>query len=224
MLKSLVQHSLAHLGYEIRSTRPERQVFLQDPVFLELFGRVRAQTVSQVDRCFVLYQLALATAAVPGHVAELGVYKGGTAKLLGEVLKASGKRIYLFDSFSGMPWTEPDQALEQRQFADVTLGGVQAYLSDYPAMRFRPGFFPDTSSGLEHERFSLVYLDADQYESTKSGLEFFYPRMSCAGVILVDDYGSSHWTGVREAVDRFAESVANRAIITVPYQAMLIKH
>jgi O-methyltransferase len=223
-MKSLIQRMLAPFGYQIQSTRSERKLFLRDPPFLALYEQVRSNTVTQIDRCFMLYQAALATASLPESVAELGVYKGGTAKLWGEVLKNHGKRIYLFDNFSGMPWTEKDTESHDAMFEDVTLANVQEYLKDYPAMDFRPGFFPDTARGLENEKFSLVYLDADLYESTKNGLEFFYPRMVYGGIILFDDYGSHRWTGVREAVDAFAKSVGNYAISTVPYQAMLIKH
>ncbi len=222
-MKSLIQNMLAPLGYRIQSTRPENSLAIKDPEFLALYEKMRLHTLVKIDRCFMLYQAALATQSLPGSVAELGVYKGGTAKIFGELLKHSGKKIYLFDSFSGMPWTEKDKEKHEVVFEDVTLEKVQEYLKDYPAMQFRPGFFPDTAKGLEDEKFSLAYLDADLYESTKNGLEFFYPRMVPGGIILLDDYGSHRWSGVREAVDTFAALVGTRAISTVPYQAMLIK-
>jgi hypothetical protein len=222
-MKLFIQRLLAPFGYQIQSTNPENRLSIKDPEFLALYEKMRSHTLVQIDRCFMIYQAACATASLPGSVAELGVYKGGTAKIVGEVLKETGKRIYLFDSFSGMPWTEKDKEKHETLFEDVTLEKVKEYLKEYPAIEFRPDFFPDTAKGLEQEKFSLVYLDADLYESTKSGLEFFYPRMVTGGIILFDDYGSHNWTGVREAVDTFAKSIGTRAISTVPYQAMLIK-
>lgn len=53
-----------------------------------------------------LYQFACQTRSVPGAIAELGVYKGGTAKLLSHVLADTGKTLHLFDTFSGMPKTD----------------------------------------------------------------------------------------------------------------------
>jgi O-methyltransferase len=222
-MKLLIQRILAPFGYQIQSTRPENKLSHKDPAFLALYEQMRSHTLVSIDRCFMLYQAACATAALPGSVAELGVYKGGTAKIFGEILKSTGKSIYLFDTFSGMPWTAQDKEEHKTMFEDITLEKVQEYLKEYSTMKFRPGFFPDTAKGLEDEKFSLVYLDADLYESTKSGLEFFYPRMVAGGIILFDDYGSHRWTGVREAVDTFAASVGTRAISTVLYQAMLIK-
>ena len=44
-------------------------------------------------------------------------------------------------------------------------------------------------------------MDVDLYESTKAGLEFFYPRMSRGGIIMSHDYPSLN--GVLKAVTEF---------------------
>lgn len=222
-MKNLLQRLFAPFGYQLRSTSPERGLFIKDPTFLALYDQVASHTLVKIDRCFMLYQCALATRNLSGNVAELGVYKGGTAKLLGEVFKGTNKRTYLFDSFSGMPWTEGDKEEHSTMFEDVTLAGVKEYLKEYPEMEFVPGFFPDTTKGLEDQKFSLVYLDADLYQSTKHGLEFFYPRMTSGGIIVMDDYGSKRWSGVREAADAFAEAQGTHVLVSAPYQAILIK-
>ena len=50
---------------------------------------------------FTVQGLALGQARVPGDYAEVGVYKGATAKLMCE---AKGeKHIHLFDTFEGLP-------------------------------------------------------------------------------------------------------------------------
>ena len=54
---------------------------------------------------------------------------------------------------------------------------------------------------LEQTIFSFVHLDADLFEPTKNGLEFFYPRVSSEGIILIHDYNA--WPGCRKAVDEF---------------------
>jgi hypothetical protein len=56
-----------------------------------------------------------------------------------------------------------------------------------------PGTLPDA--------IAVLRLDTDWYESTKHELEHMYPRLSDAGVLIVDDYG--HWEGARRAVEEY---------------------
>jgi len=64
------------------------------------------------------------------------------------------------------------------------------------------GYFPDSvDKKLEQTTFAFVHLDADLYEPTRNGLEFFYPRVSSGGIILIHDYNA--WPGCRKAVDKF---------------------
>jgi hypothetical protein len=41
--------------------------------------------------------------ALPGDVAELGVYKGNTAFLLTDLARRVGRTAYLFDTFTSLP-------------------------------------------------------------------------------------------------------------------------
>jgi O-methyltransferase len=70
----------------------------------------------------------------------------------------------------------------------------------------REGIFPETATGLEDETFAFVHLDADLYQSTLDGLNFFYPRLSPGGCIIVHDY-NHNWEGVTKAVDEFSETI-----------------
>jgi hypothetical protein len=49
--------------------------------------------------------------------------------------------------------------------------------------------------------FSFVHLDVDLYQSTLSGLEWFYPRLNRGGVLISHDYTIAK--GVRKAFDEF---------------------
>ena len=46
-------------------------------------------------------------------------------------------------------------------------------------------------------------LDADLYEPILAGLEFFYPKMVRGGVILIHEYFSAGYVGVKKAVNEF---------------------
>jgi len=156
---------------------------------------------------------------IPGSFAELGVYKGDSAKLLN--LMDQDRTFHLFDTFEG--FTEVDLIGETgkaatyttKNFADTSLEKVKARLNSEKFV-FHMGYFPNTAKGLENETFSLVNMDADLYNPTKAGLEFFYPRLSPGGIIIIHDYNPD-WPGIMQAVDEFAKTIPE-PIITLPDQ------
>ncbi|HAI43542.1 MAG TPA: autotransporter strand-loop-strand O-heptosyltransferase, partial [Maribacter sp.] len=138
---------------------------------------------------------------VEGKAAEVGVYKGGSARKIASTL--DDRDLLLFDTFEGMPETGFEEPHKKGDFNDTSLESVKSYLSDKPNCQFFPGFFPNTAEHLKSEVFSFVHLDGDYYETTKNGIEFFYPRLAKGGIILFDDYGWDACPGVRKAIDEF---------------------
>jgi hypothetical protein len=143
---------------------------------------------------------------IAGSVAELGVYKGTTAKLLHELLP--GRTLWLFDTFEGfdardLPGERGTDAASF-QFDDTSLAAVLEHIGSSDRIRPCRGYFPATAAAVpDDERFALVHLDADLQKPTADALEFFYPRLSPGGFLILHDYGSGAWPGVVEAVDRF---------------------
>ena len=152
-----------------------------------------------------LYSLAKATSRLPGALAEAGVYRGGSAKILCTVKGDSP--LYLFDTFEGMPRVNAatDGGFSQGDFADTGYEDVVAYLSPFPNVHFYKGFFPDSALGKEPEKqsYRFVHLDLDIYESTRKALDFFYPRMVSGGTIVSHDYSNLTVPGVKKAFDDF---------------------
>lgn len=134
--------------------------------------------------------LALETIAregIEGDMAELGVYQGAMAFLYHKVLPQ--KNLYLFDTFAGFPQRDLDVP-EDTRFSDTSVARVRERIGDDTNVIFKPGYFPETAVGLEDCQFCFVMLDADLYNPTKAGLEFFYPRMQRGGYIFLHDYTS----------------------------------
>ena len=143
---------------------------------------------------------------VPGDFAEVGVYKGNSAKVLS--LLAPARLLWLFDTFAGFDdadvAADPRTDVKRRDFGDTSRDAVERFVGKSDRVRFVQGRFPDTVGAVpDGARFALVHLDADLYEPIRAGLEFFYPRLSPGGLVLVHDYGSGHWPGARQAVDEF---------------------
>ena len=98
---------------------------------------------------------------------------------------------------------------------------VKAYLKDAKNVYFYKGIFPETSDPVKEKTFSMVNLDVDCYESTKSCLEFFYSRMSPGGIILSHDYITA--PGVKKAFDDFFAGKAEPVLETAGSQCLVVK-
>ena len=166
-------------------------------------------------RTATLELLSRRIAAIPGALAELGVYRGGFARLMNGLMPE--RTLYLFDSFQGF---SPEEAEKER--AAGTCGpafleahrntAVEQVLSVMPhpeSVVMKPGFFPDSLKGLE-ARFALVSLDADFRESTLSGLRYFWPRMEEGGYLMLHDWGSETLTGVALALEDYQRELGCR--------------
>jgi len=152
---------------------------------------------------------------IEGAFAELGVYKGDSASLIH--LMDTERTFHLFDTFTG--FRKEDLELEtgkaatytSHDFADTSLEKVKQRLSSGKFI-FHPGYFPETAKNIQNEKFALVNMDADLYLPTKAGLEFFYPRLSPGGVIIVHDYNAD-WPGIMKAVDEFSTSIPEPLVV-----------
>jgi hypothetical protein len=159
-----------------------------------------------LEERYNLWTLTHSVARLPGALAEVGVYRGGSARL---IAAAKGEAdLLLFDTFTGMPAvnSETDGAFHEGDSGDTSVAQVRAYLEEFPAIHFHPGFFPDSARPLEQDpalRFKLVHLDVDLLASTRSALEWFYPRMVRGGLIITHDYGDVTVPGVKRAFDEF---------------------
>ncbi len=152
----------------------------------------------------------LKKANVPGSFAELGVYKGDSAWVIHHM--DPSRKFHLFDTFEG--FQESDLEVETgkaasytvHNFADTSIKRVKQKLRSDKFI-FHKGHFPETTDELKDEIFALVSMDADLYKPTKAGLEFFFPKLSPGGVIIVHDY-NPEWPGIMSAVDDFAQTIS----------------
>jgi O-methyltransferase len=159
---------------------------------------------------------------VPGDFAELGVYKGESAKIIH--LVDPSRTFHLYDTFEG--FKEEDLSGETgeaatyttRNFADTSVEKVKRYLGESGTFVFHVGRFvphpkPFPSRGGEGgEVFALVNIDVDLYTPTRAGLEYFYPRLSKGGIIFNHDYNYK-WPGIIRAVDEFVSTIPESLIM-----------
>lgn len=154
---------------------------------------------------------------IPGAMAELGVHHGWSARLIHHYCPE--RRFYLMDTFEG--FTSEDLKKEsvgvgfnaQAAFNDTSIEIVRRNIQPIgDTLQFVPGWFPGSATtALREDRFAFVHLDADLEAPIDAGLEFFWPRLSPGGIVVVHDYNA--WPGARIAVDRFRQK---EKIVGVP--------
>lgn len=177
-------------------------IWREDRAFREVMEQVEPRTLVDWPACFILYRTVRLCARLGGVMAEIGVFRGGTARLLSRA--APEKTLHLFDTFGGMPPSDPRRDLHQeKDFADTSLDEVRSYLADCDNAVFHRGVFPETGVSVASELFCFVHVDADIYQSVWDACAFFYPRLVSGGAMVLDDYGFVTCPGAREAVDRF---------------------
>jgi O-methyltransferase len=154
---------------------------------------------------------------VPGHYIETGVWRGGACILMRATLAAHGvadRKVFVADSFEGLP--RPDAARYPADRRDRLFSFGELSVSEAEVRRnfeafgllddqvvFVKGFFRDTLPALTSERFALIRLDGDMYESTMVALVNLYDSLSSGGYVVVDDYGVL--AGCRKAVHDFLD-------------------
>lgn len=206
--------------------RNKNNTIVFDRDFLSILSNIiRDGTACQtVEEYYTLYRLAINAEKIEGSFAELGVYRGGGAKVLCE--SKGDRHLFLFDTFEGMPPTNPQIDTVLPGTFQTSLKSVCNYLSAYPNIHFCEGFFPDSIFRCPEafdQRFALVHLDGDLYETTRSGLEFFYSRMSPGGLMIAHDYRSISCPGVKKAFDEFFVDKPEVIIETQHTQCIIVK-
>jgi O-methyltransferase len=183
-------------GFFVKNDPVERKIINLDP-----WDNTRRDILILLLRTIIFNK-------IEGELAELGVYRGLTAKLIHHYVP--DRKLHLFDTFTGFDKRDVSVEMNVTQwdvneddFSDTSLEKVQKYIAPLNNnTEFHQGYFPESiPKTFGEKRFAFVHLDADMYSPIIQGLEFFYKRLSPGGIIVVHDYNA--WLGARKAVDDF---------------------
>jgi O-methyltransferase len=225
MIKAAIHNSFRFFGLDIIHYPPREQEFPPDFHNEEanIIREVRPWTMTSAERIYALIQAVryVSASGIAGAIVECGVWKGGSMAAIAKTLlqmKDVSRDLYLFDTFEGM--TEPtanDVDYSGKQASNVLVEDIGSRCEDAPLERvkevlyatgyprekihFVPGKVEETIPASAPDSISLLRLDTDWYASTRHELIHLFPRLSQAGVIVIDDYG--HWRGSRQACDEY---------------------
>ena len=188
-----------------------------DDVFNRLLKLVHGATLVDKYRLYELYSLAASPSASGGDFLEVGVWKGGSAAILGaraEML--AGVHLWLADTFTGVPAAccPHDTLYRGGEHADTTVVDVRRLLGECGVSNYEilVGRFPEDTGGVVTGKvFRFVHIDVDSYESAASVFRWVYPRVCRGGLIVFDDYG--FWGC--EGVTAFVNELRNEGITVI---------
>jgi hypothetical protein len=227
-LRQLGHHSKLHLPKEENVVNDLCEAFENASVplaqRLETFPRhVRRQDLA---RFLVRYEIFKLNLGVHGSVVECGVFAGGglmTWAQCSSILEPYNhtRRVIGFDTFTGFPKThDKDTSSGTSEYLHTgafhSSNGIVEELNHLAAIhdRNRPlGHIPkielvqgDSCETIPqyldqnpHLLISLLYLDFDLYEPTKTALEYFLPRVVPGGIVAFDELNSPDFPGETSA-------------------------
>lgn len=246
MLKKMLRHLFNILGYDLRRIPQTSKLGIPDkeyysPLFSSwngygdfssYYSLAKPYTIVSSDRCYILLTLARQAAALQGVWIECGVYKGGTAMILAKAIHKGNfdTSLHLFDTFEGMPETDPDMDLHKKgDFSDSSLTEVRKRIqsvcdNNKEIVFYYPGFIPDTFNQCDIDKISFGHVDVDIFKSVLDCCEFIYPKLIPGGLLVFDDYGFPTCPGARKAVDHYFSDKPEIPLILPTGQAIIIKY
>lgn len=192
------------LGNELLKKLLPTQRIVPTPAQLAASSLPEGELSNDYVRLATLELLCRRLVDIPGAAAELGVYKGFFARCINLLLPE--RQLYLFDSFQGFAEDTCTSESFQAAHRNTAVDKVLSIMPHSGNITVKPGFFPDSLGGLE-ERFCLVSLDVDFYQTTLDGLRYFWPRLEKGGYLLLHDWGSPSLPGVAEALAEYEKEI-----------------
>jgi hypothetical protein len=200
------------------------------PDFWETATKVieEKKTFLYYDRLYTLWQGIMSLDSSDCPIAEIGAYKGGSAKFIIETLNKNKykNKFFVFDTFEGHAVVDEivDGWHKVGDFGDTSYEEVKAYLNAPDVMIYK-GDFLETSQLIDHiPNFGMVHIDVDVYPVTKFCLEFFEKHTIPGSLIIIDDYGNNYCKGLKKAVDEYLFANSHfKMFYLLTGQALLIK-
>jgi O-methyltransferase len=122
---------------------------------------------------------------ISGCLVEVGVYRGGSAKHLLDISRNRDTKLYLYDTFAGIPFSNKDKGDTHiaGDFSDIDFETIKQNL---PGAVLCKGIFPSTL--VDMGKISFIHCDCDQYQSVLDTIDYLYPLLLDKGIMLFDDY------------------------------------
>jgi hypothetical protein len=173
----------------------------------------------RISKFLAHYELFKLSQNTSGDIVECGIFKGVSftrfATFCDLFEKTSLKRIIGFDTFGKFPKNQfkldkkprtkflseaGEQSISEKQLNEILVNkGIKkkVVLVKGDITKTIPKFVKQNPK----LKISLLNLDVDMYEPSKTILEELYPKITKGGILILDDYKT--WPGETKAVDEY---------------------
>ena len=138
----------------------------------------------------------------PGDVVEAGCNAGSTSALIADCMQHTGRNLYLFDSFEGLPEESGFGGLMATPIESLELAICNRLDCDTVPdfVQIVEGWFCDMMPAKLPPQIAFAFVDCDVFESAIDALPPIVERLT--GVLALHDYTHERWgAGMRRAVE-----------------------
>ena len=139
---------------------------------------------------------------------------------------AVDKSFDLFDTYDGIPaeqiTTRERERAALHKYVDC-YDAAKADFAPFPNAKLVRGRVPDSLDTVDIDRVAYLSIDMNIEKPERAAIEFFWPKISTGGVVVLDDYGFGGYEAQHDSMDEFAAKVGT-SILTLPTgQGLIIK-
>jgi hypothetical protein len=171
---------------------------------------------ANLARYVAILDIVRKSLTVPGHIAEMGVYRGANLLFVAKLMRLfdpmGWKQVHRFDSVEGLTTFSPEDRAKREAMG--AFAGSYEELKDLIALHelddevvIHKGLIQETLPPLLETRpelsFSLVFCDTDLYEPTKLILESLHEKLAIGGMFVCDEWNYELHPGETRAVSEF---------------------
>ncbi len=181
-------------------------------------GFYLTSTVARISKFVAHLDFFRETSGLRGEIVECGVFKGASlsrlVKFRSLLENPTSRKIVAFDVFGEFPKAGFEDEKVRDSF--VSQAGSEGYdEKDLMDLFSKLGLqenlelvkgdvcqtVPEYIRNHPELRLSLLNIDVDLYEPTKTCLKTFFPKVVPGGIIILDDYGA--FPGATRAVEEY---------------------
>ncbi len=176
---------------------------------LKRFARIHKNiTCGHSPYQLVLMAKYILSLEVPGPIVECGCYKGGSTAKLSLLAEYTQRKLYVFDSFQGLPEPKNERESCVRQLGEAgqkyrfqagqykgSLEEVKKNVSNFGCVdvcEFRPGFFSESLEGFDVSP-AFVFIDVDLVSSARECIKVLWPLLQPQGYFFTHEAIYPHY-------------------------------
>lgn len=212
--------------------------FLNEPKFVEAYakGAGSSHTYEYLAIRWRIHTVCWAAhhaAKLEGDFVECGVFTGVQGLALAHYidLNATGKRLFLFDTYEGIPNdqisnTEKDLGRDyynEKVYTTDIYEQVKKNFAPYPNAILVRGKVPETLNEVQIDKVCFLAIDMNIAYPEIEAIKYFWDKLVPGAIVLLDDYGWQAHEPQYEAMNEFAATKGCK-ILTLPTgQGLLLK-